>query len=133
MTTLTTHHLETSRIPVKSVSTSTLGASLLPRPTKTSSRPLPTSKQQRATTTPRVHRRRTSSSSSTSSLTNNWLTGMFSQQAKYRFKSAVRLYIDNDDPNWQISDDTMRYIGGTKSSKKYEFGKSNPKCIVHMY
>ncbi|KAG2195845.1 hypothetical protein INT47_012386 [Mucor saturninus] len=121
MATLTTNYLESSRIPVKSVSTSTLGGSLLPRPTKTSSRTMPTTTtKQRATTTPRVHRRRTSSSSSNSSLSNNWLTSMFSQQAKYRFKSAIRLYVDNDDPNWQVSDDTMRYIG-TKSTKKFEF------------
>lgn len=135
MATLTTNYLDSSRIPVKSVSTSTLGGSLLPRPTKSSSRhgtmvpkTTPTIKQ-RATTTPRVHRRRTSSSSSNSSLTNNWLTGMFSQQAKNRFKSAIRLYVDSDDQNWQINDDTIRYIG-TKSTKKFEFGKYR---LIHVY
>lgn len=137
MATLTTHYLESSRIPVKSVSTSTLSGSLLPRPTKTSSRTLnntttTTTIKQRATTTPRVHRRRTSSSSSSSSsLSNNWLTSIFSQQAKNRFKSAIRLYVDKEDPHWQVNEDTMRYMG-TKNTKKFEFGRLflQENCMV---
>lgn len=98
-------HGSTSRIPVKSVSTSTI--SLLPRPIlpSTSSSRIPpshrttivpkktvttdsktlkfASRQQRATHTPQVrqHRRRTSSSSSSSSLTNNWLTSIFTSSS----------------------------------------------------
>lgn len=128
---LTTNYLNIEpqpRLPVKSVSTSTI--SLLPRPVATLShhrktnipkKSITTVKQQRATTTPRVHRRRTSSTSSASS--QNWLTNIFSQPSlKKSIKSVIRVSFDNFDPNYQIHEDSIRYIG-SKHKKKFEFGK----------
>lgn len=132
MTTFTSTYLTTNnggRLPTKSVSTSTI--SLLPRPIASVSHHRKTNvpkkstttkdKNQRATTTPQVHRRRTSSSSSNSSLTSNWLTGIF-PQSKKTIKSAIRLSFDNNDSNWQIGDDSIRYTG-SKHKKKFDFGK----------
>lgn len=145
-TTLTTSYLtvnnnDTSRIPKKSVSTSTLGHSLLPRPVVTSSssyrqrttivpkKTTTTEKQkrpQRATVTPQVHRRRTSSTSSSSSQSTNWLTGIFSspqqQLPKKRIQSVVRLTVDKDNRDWQINENSIRYLG-TRTTKKFDLGE----------
>ncbi|KAI8090384.1 P-loop containing nucleoside triphosphate hydrolase protein [Thamnidium elegans] len=127
MTNVTATYLTTNnggRVPTKSVSTSTI--SLLPRPIANLSHhrktnvpkksTTTTDKKQRSTTTPQVHRRRTSS---TSSLTNNWLTGIFSQPKK-TIKSAIRLSFDNNHSDWQIGEDSIRYIG-SKHKKKFDF------------
>lgn len=138
---LTVGNSDTSRIPKKSVSTSTLGHSLLPRPvlaSSTSSRQRTTIvpkkstttdkpyRPQRATVTPQVHRRRTSSTSSSSSQSTNWLTGIFSspqqQLPKKRIHSVVRLTVDKDNRDWQISDNSMRHLG-TRTTKKFDLGE----------
>lgn len=140
--TSTTTYLTTNnggRLPTKSVSTSTI--SLLPRPIANLSHhrktnvpkksTTTTDKKQRATTTPQVHRRRTSSTSSNSSLTSNWLTGIFSQPKK-TIKSAIRLSFDNNDSDWQIGADSIRYIG-SKHKKKFDFGKKIIVCPCFFY
>ncbi|EPB90498.1 hypothetical protein HMPREF1544_02707 [Mucor circinelloides 1006PhL] len=132
----------TSRIPVKSASTS------LPRRTLTSStsanttissrqkttlvpatgtlKPSKSNIKQRATTTPQVHRRRTSSTSSNASSGSNWLTSIFSSNStpmtkKKRVKSVIKLSVEKDSCDWQLeSDHVLRYLG-PKSSKKFEF------------
>ncbi|CAO0792663.1 unnamed protein product [Mucor circinelloides] len=132
----------TSRIPVKSASTS------LPRRALTSStsanttissrqkttlvpatgtlKPSKSNIKQRATTTPQVHRRRTSSTSSNASSGSNWLTSIFSSNStpmtkKKRVKSVIKLSVEKDSCDWQLeSDHVLRYLG-PKSSKKFEF------------
>ncbi|CAO3610004.1 unnamed protein product [Mucor fragilis] len=139
---LTADSHTTSRIPVKSASTS------LPRRTLTTStstnttissrqktsitpaaltlKPSKSNIKQRATTTPQVHRRRTSSTSSNASSSSNWLTSIFSSNStpmakKKRVKSVIKLSVEKDSCDWQLeSDQTLRYLG-PKSNKKFEF------------
>lgn len=144
---LTADSHTTSRIPVKSASTS------LPRRTLTTStstnttissrqktsitpaaltlKPSKSNIKQRATTTPQVHRRRTSSTSSNASSSSNWLTSIFSSNStpmakKKRVKSVIKLSVEKDSCDWQLeSDQTLRYLG-PKSNKKFEFGMCQP-------
>ncbi|KAL7322506.1 Kinesin-like protein kip2 [Mucor circinelloides] len=139
---LTADSHTTSRIPVKSASTS------LPRRTLTSStstnttissrqkttivpatgtlKPSKSNIKQRATTTPQVHRRRTSSTSSNASSGSNWLTSIFSSNStpmtkKKKVKSVIKLSVEKDSCDWQLEGDhSLRYLG-PKSSKKFEF------------
>jgi hypothetical protein len=126
---LTTDHSNGSRIPVKSVSTSLLGASLLPRPiaqsvsTSTSRQraTITPKRSTRSTTTPKLtHRRRTSSTSSSKS--SGWLSNLLSPSKK--IKSLVRFSVENPakKKDWQMMDHCVRYTG-SRSIKKYEFGK----------
>lgn len=128
---LTTDHSNSSKIPVKSVSTSLLGASLLPRPVAQSVSTLTSHQRKtttpkrstRSTTTPKLtHRRRTSSTSSSKS--GGWLSSLLSPSKK--IKSLVRLSVENTavskKKDWQVVDHCVRYTG-SKSTKKYQFGK----------
>ncbi|OBZ83395.1 Kinesin-related protein 11 [Choanephora cucurbitarum] len=136
---------KSSRIPVKSVSTSFIDqppvlppVPPLPRPTGSSTSSTISSRsrlthvpktQQRATTVPKVQRRRGSSASSNSSSSTGWLTSIFSSSStstsslkKKKIKSIVRLFFEDDKKSreWQVDDHAIKYLG-SKSSKKYEF------------
>ncbi|KAI8644095.1 P-loop containing nucleoside triphosphate hydrolase protein [Parasitella parasitica] len=134
--------LTTSRIPVKSAST-TLPRKALASSTSTNTNtscrqkaaittPLTVKSsksniRQRATTTPRVHRRSISASSSNASTGNNWLTSIFSSTStsvakkKKRMKSVIKLSVEKDSCDWQLEEDNvLRYLG-PKSRKKFEF------------
>ncbi|KAK4510162.1 uncharacterized protein ATC70_006334 [Mucor velutinosus] len=139
---LTADSHTTSRIPVKSASTSlprrTLATSTSTNTTISSRqkttiipatptlKPSKSNIKQRATTTPQVHRRRTSSTSSNASSGSNWLTSIFSSNStpmtkKKRVKSVIKLSVEKDSCDWQLENDqTLRYLG-PKSNKKFEF------------
>ncbi|KAL9548658.1 hypothetical protein MBANPS3_005578 [Mucor bainieri] len=141
------HTTTTSRIPVKSASTSLPRRTLTSTSTSTSThattissrqkttivpttatlKPSKSNIKQRATTTPQVHRRRTSSTSSNASSSgSNWLTSLFTSNStpmtkKKRVKSVIKLSVEKDSCDWQLdSDQTLRYLG-PRSNKKFEF------------
>ncbi|KAI8091322.1 kinesin motor domain-containing protein [Gilbertella persicaria] len=115
---MSTHYLgvnnKASRIPVKSVSTS----SVQPQKTiSTSIQPQKTiSSKTRATTTPKP---RKTSSSTSSNPSSHWLTHLF-QPSKKTIKSVVRLVTEQEKSRmWHIDPHSIRYMG-SKTTKKFE-------------